>query len=98
MIFRLVCLLLMGLSSVCAAQTPPDCKPVEHYGVKGCAIRPDRTCPDGYHQEAVGPPNPRMAGPTFLMCVPDTPPSKEDKSKEDKSNQHKPDSPEKSNR
>jgi hypothetical protein len=86
-------LLLIALGSICFAQTPPDCKPVVYYGVKGCEIHPDRTCPAGYHQQAVSPPDPRMAGPTRLMCVPDKPEPKKEKPKE-----QKPDSPPKNNR
>jgi len=33
---------------------------VERYGVKGCEILPDQTCPPGYHKQAVGPSDPRM--------------------------------------
>ncbi len=90
---RLGCALLVTFSSLCAAQSSPDCKPVERYGVKGCEIRPDRSCPAGYHQQAVNPPDRRMAGPTYLMCVPDNPPPKEEKNKQQKS-----DSPEKGTR
>jgi hypothetical protein len=84
---------LIALTSICAAQSSSECKPVEHYGVKGCELLPDRTCPAGYHQQAVSPPDPRMAGPTHLMCVPDNPEPKKDKPKE-----QKPNSPEKGNR
>ena len=68
---------LVGLSVVGTAQPAPACKPVEHYGVKGCEILPDQTCPSGYHKQAVGPSDPRMKGPAFLMCVADQPPPKQ---------------------
>ena len=73
----------MKLASICAAfatcmligtalaQETPSCKAVQHYGVKGCDLLPDKSCPPGYHKQAVGPPNPQMMGPTFLMCVAD---------------------------
>jgi hypothetical protein len=60
-----------------AAEPPPACKPVKHYDVSGCEPLPDQTCPPGYHKQAVGPPNPQMAGPTYLMCVADKPQPKE---------------------
>ena len=82
-------LVVLAWSTMCLAQSS-ECKPVERYGVKGCELLPDRTCPAGYHKQAVSPPNPRMAGPTFLMCVPDNPQPKEEKPK-----QQKRDSPEK---
>jgi hypothetical protein len=93
MTLRLLCVIVVALASMCAAQNPPDCTPVEHYGVKGCELLPGRTCPAGYHLQAVNPPNARMAGPTRLMCVPDNPPPK----KEEKPKEEKPDSPPKSN-
>jgi len=62
------------LAASAAAQQPPSCKPVEHYGVKGCEILPDQTCPPGYHKQVVDPPNPMMKTPSYLMCVPDAPP------------------------
>jgi len=68
---------IVGLSAVGAAQPALTCKPVERYGVKGCEILPDQTCPPGYHKQAVGPSDPRMKGPTFLMCVADEPPPKQ---------------------
>jgi len=48
------------------------------YGVTGCAPLPDQTCPAGYHLKPVNPPNPKMMSPTYLMCVPDKPPAKEE--------------------
>jgi hypothetical protein len=72
-----VALLLMTMASMNAASPEPACKPVTHYGVSGCEILPDHTCPAGHHKQAVGPPNPQMMGPTFLMCVPDKPAKEE---------------------
>jgi hypothetical protein len=60
-----------------AAEPPPACKPVKHYGVSGCELLPDRTCPPGYHQQVVDPPDPRMKAPSYIMCVPDKPQPKE---------------------
>jgi hypothetical protein len=60
-----------------AAEPPPTCKPVKHYGVSGCELLPGQTCPPGYHKQAVDPPDPRMKGPSYLMCVPDKPQPKE---------------------
>ena len=90
MILRLTCVLMFGLGSMCAAQTPPNCKAVEHYGVKGCELLPDRTCPAGYHQQAVDPPNSMMKGPTYLMCVPDKPQPKAQKPPEEQKPQETP--------
>ena len=52
---------------------PPTCKPVKVYGVSGCELLPDHTCPPGYHKQVVNPPDPRMKAPSRLMCVPDKP-------------------------
>ncbi|MFZ3340419.1 MAG: hypothetical protein WA213_06025 [Terriglobales bacterium] len=60
-----------------AANQTPACKPVTHYGVSGRELLPDRSCPPDHHKQAVGPSNPQMMGPTFLMCVPDKPLAKE---------------------
>lgn len=68
----------VGLLSVNAAPSDPACKPVTHYGVSGCELLPGQTCPAGHHKQAVNPPNPQMMGPTYLMCVPDKPPAKEE--------------------
>ena len=88
-----VALVLMTLSSTNASGSDPACKPVTHYGVSGCELLPDKTCPAGHHKQAVGPPNPQMMGPTFLMCVPDKPPAKEEPKSPPKT-----DGPEKSRR
>lgn len=71
----------VALLSLNAAASDAACKPVTHYGVSGCELLPDKTCPAGHHKQAVNPPNPQMMGPTFLMCVPDKPPAKEEPSK-----------------
>ena len=71
-------MIAIGLISVSAAEPAPACKPVVHYGVSGCELLPNQTCPAGHHKQAVGPPNPQMMGPTYLMCVPDKPPAKEE--------------------
>lgn len=88
MTYRSTCIIALMLSALCAAQSSSACKPVEHYGVKGCELLPDRTCPTGYHQQAVNPPNPQMMTPTFLMCVSDKTQTQKEKPK-----QQKPDSP-----
>ena len=93
MTFRFGCAFLVALSSMCTAQPPSDCKPIERYGVKGCEIRPDRTCPAGYHQQAVNPPDRRMAGPTYLMCVPDKQSQDSQSPREDKQKQEKQEPP-----
>jgi hypothetical protein len=72
-----ICVIVVLLASMAPADPPPSCKPVNHYGVSGCAPLPDQSCPPGYHKKAVGPPNPQMMGPTFLMCVADQPPAKD---------------------
>lgn len=69
----------VALISFVHADTPaPACKPVSHYGVTGCEPLKDQTCPPGYHKQAVNPPNPKMMGPTYLMCVADKPPEKQE--------------------
>jgi hypothetical protein len=73
-----ICLIVMSMALMTAAESPPSCKPVNHYGVSGCEVLPDQSCPPGYHKKAVGPPNPQMMGPTFLMCVADKPPAKDE--------------------
>jgi hypothetical protein len=65
------------LGSMSATESSPACKVVKHYAVSGCELLPGQTCPPGYHKQAVEPPNPRMAGPTYLMCVADKPQPKE---------------------
>lgn len=65
------------LGSMNATESPPACKPVKHYDVAGCELLAGQTCPPGYHKQAVEPPNPKMAGPTYLMCVADKPQPKE---------------------
>lgn len=79
----------VALASMNAAGPAPGCKPVTHYGVSGCELLPDQTCPPGHHKQAVGPPNPQMMGPTFLMCVPDKPPAKEEPPKSPPKNDEK---------
>jgi hypothetical protein len=75
--FRMTGTMMLFLASVSAAQSAPACKPVTRYGVSGCELLPDRTCPAGYHQQVVDPPDPRMKAPSYLMCVPDKPQPKE---------------------
>jgi hypothetical protein len=90
-----VWMIAVALASINAgADSPPACKPVKHYGVSGCEPLPDQTCPPGYHKQAVNPPNPQMMGPTYLMCVADKPPAKEEPPK----TPPKTDGPEKSRR
>ena len=99
MMSRFGCALLVACSSICAAQSSSsDCKPVERYGVKGCEIRPDRTCPAGYHQQAVNPPDRRMAGPTYLMCVPDKQQSQDNQEPKDEKPKQQKQEPPNSNR
>jgi hypothetical protein len=76
-------LLLLGsvFASTSAPEPAPGCKPVTHFGVSGCALLPDQTCPPGYHKQVVNPPDPRMKAPSFIMCVADKPQPK-DKDKE----------------
>jgi len=70
-------IIFAALAATNAEEAPPKCKPVERYGVKGCELSPEQTCPKGYHKQAVNPPNPKMMSPTYLMCVPDKPAPKE---------------------
>jgi hypothetical protein len=70
-------MIVLLLGSISAAQSTPACKPVTRYGVSGCEMLPDQSCPPGYHKQAVDPPDPRMKAPTYLMCVADKPQPKE---------------------
>ena len=81
MMLRLaVCAFALLLGSMLAQDPPASCKPITRYGVTGCELLPDRTCPAGYHQKVVDPPDPRMKAPSVLMCVPDKPePQQKDK-------------------
>ena len=76
MVRTALCLMLFLHGFALAQDSPPSCKPVKHYNVNGCELLPDQTCPAGYHKQAVDPPNPMMAAPTFLMCAPDKAPSR----------------------
>ncbi len=73
----IVVLLGSMIAAEWTAAESPACKPVKRYGVSGCELLPDRTCPRGYHQQVVDPPDPRMKAPSYLMCVPDKPQPKE---------------------
>ncbi|MBZ5667051.1 MAG: hypothetical protein LAO30_20920 [Acidobacteriia bacterium] len=78
MMFRMAaCAMVMLLGSMGAQESSPSCKPVTHYGVSGCERLPDQSCPPGYHQQIVDPPNPRMKAPSYIMCVADQPQPKE---------------------
>ena len=59
------------LSSTFAADSSSGCRAVKHYGVNGCELLRNQTCPRGYHKQSVGPSNPQMKSPTYLMCVAD---------------------------
>jgi len=69
---RLLALLGLGLLSV-AQQAPPDCKPVIHWGVSGCALSADGTCAKGFHKQLACPANPMIKAPCYWLCVPDAP-------------------------
>jgi hypothetical protein len=74
MILRIsVIVVVVLLGSMGAAESSRACKRVKQYGVSGCELLPDRTCPPRYHKQAVGPPDPRMKAPSRLMCVADKP-------------------------
>jgi hypothetical protein len=74
-VIAIVMVSLVG--STGSAQPTPACKPVTRYGVSGCEMLPDQSCPAGYHKQAVDPPDPRMKAPSYLMCVADNPKPKE---------------------
>jgi hypothetical protein len=77
MLLRMSAIVIVLLLGSMSASESPACKPVKHYGVSGCELLKDQTCPPGYHKEAVGPPDPRMKSPEYLMCVADKPQPKE---------------------
>ena len=62
--FQITVSMTFFLASMCAAQSAPACKPVTRYGISGCELLPDRTCPPGYHEKVVNPPDPRMMAPS----------------------------------
>ncbi len=68
-----LCAMILVAVSMATENPPPGCKPLTYMGVSGCELLPNRTCPKGYHAEAVGPANPRMKAPSRLMCVPNKP-------------------------
>lgn len=72
-----MCVMFAALGSMSTVKPSLACKPVEWYGIKGCELLPDQTCPPGYHKQPVDPPDPRMKGPTYLMCVADKPQPKQ---------------------
>lgn len=86
---RVLLLIFLGaVCSLCSAQQsqqgqPANCKPITYFGVSGCEVLSDGTCPAGYHRQAVGPSDPRMKAPTRLMCVADNAPSKTAQSPEE---------------
>jgi hypothetical protein len=73
--------LTLSPTALRATDPPPACKPVKHYNVAGCEPLADQSCPAGYHKQAVDPPNSMMKGPTYLMCVADKPPAKDQPAK-----------------
>ena len=77
-----LCVMTLVPVSMAADHPPANCKPLNYMGVSGCELLPDRTCPKGYHIEAVGPSNPQMKAPSRLMCVPDKPSQKKPPAKE----------------
>ena len=78
MLLAATCAMVVSLCSFLSAQSTSSCKPVTRYGVSGCEMLPDQSCPAGYHKQAVDPPDPRMKAPTYLMCVADKPQPKEE--------------------
>lgn len=81
-------LLLGAVCTLCSAQQsqqgqPANCKPTTYFGVSGCELLPDGTCPAGYHRQAVGPSDPKMKAPTRLMCVADNASTKAPQSPEE---------------
>jgi hypothetical protein len=69
--------IVLSVAAISAAQSAPACKPVTRYGVNGCERLPDHSCPPGYHEKVVDPPDPRMKSPSYIMCVADKPQPKE---------------------
>lgn len=68
-------LVLLGCIFLGWGQQPPlkECKPVEHYGVKGCELLADSACLAGYHKQLVCPPDSQVKSPCYEICVPDLP-------------------------
>jgi hypothetical protein len=71
------CAMVVAFCSFLSGQSTSSCKAVTRYGVSGCEMLPDQSCPTGYHKQAVDPPDPRMKAPSYLMCVADKPQPKE---------------------
>jgi len=79
---------LLCFSAWSYASGSAACKPMTHYGVRGCEILVDQTCPKGYHRQVVDPPNPIMKAPSVLMCVADKPPARNPTKDNSRSNDH----------
>ena len=79
--FRISASMIVLLSAMSAAESAPTCKAVTRYGVSGCEMLADQTCPPGYHKRVVDPPDPRMKAPSYLMCVADKPQPKKHRRK-----------------
>jgi hypothetical protein len=78
------CRIVLGGCAWLALAQPkplPECKPVIHYGVPGCAVSTQGACPQGYHKQGVCPPNPLMKAPCYLMCAPNAQEKKKTKPK-----------------
>jgi hypothetical protein len=55
---------------------PPACEPLTYFGVQGCQLSAQGSCPKGYHKQLACPTNPMMQAPCRQMCVADPVPEK----------------------
>jgi len=61
---------------------PPGCQPLTYFGVQGCQLSAQGTCPKGYHKQLACPTNPMIKAPCRQMCVADPVPGKKVKPRE----------------
>jgi hypothetical protein len=55
---------------------PPGCQALNYFGVQGCQLSAQGTCPKGYHKQLACPTNPAIKAPCRQMCVADPVPGK----------------------
>ena len=50
---------------------PPGCQALTYFGVQGCQLSAQGTCPQGYHKQLACPTNPMIKAPCRQMCAAD---------------------------
>ena len=64
---------------------PPACEPLTYFGVQGCQLSAQGSCPKGYHKQLACPTNPMIKAPCRQMCVGDPVPGKKVMPRENRS-------------